>query len=336
VKTFYEQLSLSRFASDEEIRAVIAQKRQELEPHDQADGFRRALLSRLEAAERILLNPERRARYDQDIDHQKAGSPGQAPKISASPIFSSASSTTPITPGQNVQRDRQQRLDDRPTEKSSCEICGASMAQDAISCSVCGAERTVSQSPTSQKSTGSGLSSALFAIPEKRSGRLEKLFHLLGWSCVRGTVVFADQPYQAEKEFILWRFLIKLALFGAVVYAIFHWAMIHLSVIILVFVIFVVLSLLTGGMLATMLGQIFSMSRFRQSNPKDQQVQIRDVRLRDEQLREYTVRFRGELRSGEAKVGDAVEIWGRNRGGTILARWGYNFRTSSRIWVKYR
>ena len=143
MKTFYEQLSLSRFASDEEIRAVIAQKRQELEPHDQADGFRRALLSRLEAAERILLNPERRARYDQDIDHQKAGSPGQAPKISASPIFSSASSTTPITPGQNVQRDRQQRLDDRPTEKSSCEICGASMAQDAISCSVCGAERTV-------------------------------------------------------------------------------------------------------------------------------------------------------------------------------------------------
>jgi hypothetical protein len=336
VKTFYEQLNLGRFASDEDIRAVIAEKRRELEPHDQADGLSRALLSRLNAAERILLNPERRAKYDQDIDRQKSSSAGQAPKIGPSRILSSASSRTQITPGQDVKGQGQERFGDRSIEKSSCEICGSSMEQDSISCPVCGAQRAIGQSQTSQSPTGSVSSSTLFETPTRRSGRLEKLFRFLGWSYVRGTVVFTDQPYQAEKEFILWRFLIKAALFGAVAYGIYHWAMVHLSGIILFLIIFIVLSLVTGGLLVTLLGQIFSMSSFMKTPSKDQQVQIRDVRLRDEQLHEYTVRFRGELRSGDVKAGDTVEIWGRNRGGTILARWGYNFRTSSRIWVKYR
>lgn len=311
---------------------MIAQKRRELEPHDKADGLRRALLARLEAAERILLNPERRAKYDHDLDREKVNFPSQAPKVTSASNLSRAPVTTQIDQAQNAKYEDQPSFDGR----SSCEICGASIEADLASCPICGAQRVVSKSQTLKSSMGSESATTLFEPPTKEFGKFEKLFRLLGWSHVRGTIIFADQPYHVEKEFILWKFLVKAAIFAAVAYGIYQWAMIHLSLIILVLIIFFVLSFLTGGLLATLLGQIFSMSMFMKSQPKDQQVQVRDVRLRDEQFQEYTVRFRGELHSGEAMVGDTVEIWGRNRGGTVVARWGYNFRTSSRIWVKYR
>jgi hypothetical protein len=111
---------------------------------------------------------------------------------------------------------------------------------------------------------------------------------------------------------------------------------IGLAVIIFFFIAIAVLSSLSGGILIPILSQMFSLFKPVLFNRGNDQVHVRDVRLRDERLQEHSVRFRGELHSGQAMVGDTIEIWGRNRGGTIMARWGYNFRTSTRIWVKYQ
>jgi hypothetical protein len=179
----------------------------------------------------------------------------------------------------------------------------------------------------------------LSGAPSETPEQMKAIFRVIGWTCARGTIVSADQPYQVEPEFILSHFVIKAVLVIIGLWVAYQWLMRELGILIVLLFVMLLAFLFAGGLFMLFINalkKILSLFIPSGKRPEKKQVHVRDVRLRDEQLREYIIRFRGELRSGHIAVGDQIEIWGADRGGTLMARWGYNFRTKSRIWVKYR
>jgi hypothetical protein len=148
--------------------------------------------------------------------------------------------------------------------------------------------------------------------------------------------VTAEAPYGADNEFILWKFLLKIGTFVFLAWMLYDWASKNMFAVLLGGVVILLIAIFAAGIFCMVFGQLVGALFSAKLFGKEKQIQVRDVRLRDSQLLEHVVRFRGELRAGQVAVGDEIEIWGRNRGGTIMARWGYNFRTRTRISVKYR
>jgi hypothetical protein len=338
VKTFYEQLSLSHYASFDEIRGVIIRTRLDLE-RTPADGRRKALLDRLQAAERVLLDPDLRAKYDQEISSRLKDSsvPISLPRPSTFPLAPTA--TVPAAQVNNPVRNNTPATPAGPAVRASCETCGTHLEPGARHCPVCGTEFDDPPPPSRTSTPESRPASNSFGSSQTETAeQLEKFFRLIGWSYARGTIVSADQPYHVEAEFILSRLLIKVGIFALVAWIGYNWLLSEMSLVVILIIGLILLAVFVKGVFMVVLMPFkFIFSKLLGSGKaKDKQVHVRDVRLRDEALREYIVRFRGELRSGHVMAGDQIEIWGRNRGGTIMARWGYNFRTKSRIWVKYR
>ncbi len=162
------------------------------------------------------------------------------------------------------------------------------------------------------------------------------IFGILGWRKVRGTIVTAEAPYGVDNEFILWRFLVKIGFFVFLAWLIYDWVSKNMLAVFLGGALILLLAIFASGIFCLILGQLMGGLFSAKLFGKEKQIQVRDIRLRDAQLQEYVVRFRGELRAGQVAVGDEIEIWGKNRGGTVMARRGYNFRTRTRISVKYR
>jgi hypothetical protein len=365
LKDFYDQLNLSRHASFEDIRTVINQRKFELE-RSSFSLSRNSSIERLNAAARVLLNPQLRARYDQEVFRESSpahvyAQPASTPppplaSVSAPPSLPIASSTSPPSlpvassspPALPVQDGfRAQppplaaaRTQAAPAIRTSCETCGTKLDPGARHCPVCGTEfpdASAALAPALSESIS--FSNFLTSVPTETPEQLKSIFRVIGWTCARGTIVSADQPYQVEQEFILSRFLIKTGLIIFALWLAYHWLMRELGILVILLFVVILAAVFMGGLFMLFVGafaKIFSLFLPSGKSAEKKQVHVRDVRLRDEQLREYIVRFRGELRSGHVAVGDQIEIWGSDRGGTLMARCGYNFRTKSRIWVKYR
>jgi len=346
-KTLYEKLNLSQNASYEDIRTVIRQRRLNLYKIS-FDGGTRDLMDTLSKAEQILLNPQSRAQYD--LEHYGETS---VPMVTVAPSPAAVPRMPPQLPsarppqlpvGMNQPGQANGRPPPLPLAATKCPTCATPIEPGARHCAVCGTEfnNMMFTSPVTAPSDNRGFSSLPGDSSTQTPEMLRKFFQAIGWSYARGTIVTSDQPYHAEEEFVLSNFLLKAGAIILAVYIAYRVLLAELGIFIFIAVVVLFMAVIFGAGIVMMfvrpiIGLVAGLIPKGRGGGRDKkQVMVREVRLRDDALREYNVRFRGELRSGHISVGDTIEIWGHNRGGTIMARWGYNFRTRSQIWVKYR
>jgi len=163
-----------------------------------------------------------------------------------------------------------------------------------------------------------------------------RIARFLGWRCQRGTVFLAEPPYHADSEFILSRFLLKIAVLGMLGYGCYYLILNHFGAVGIMALGVILLAVFASGVFAILLSQILSLVVSSTRGGGNKPVAVRDLRLRDDEGDEHSIRCRGELRSGSISVGDDVLVWGMDRGGMLMVRFGWNYRTRTRINVRYR
>jgi hypothetical protein len=226
--------------------------------------------------------------------------------------------------------------------QEACARCGLQNKPDATFCSSCGAS-VVQTNPAAVLATAASI---VQATQQSSVPRATRTIAPLGTAAtppaagtLTGVVVHVDAPQLMRPSFRLRPFLIKLGVLAAV-------AAIFGTVAIVVIVTGAVLSLLMSlvfgrsvrgggqGFFKSILIQVtgfFLTSRLL--SPK-QLVPVTHVRIRDGAGVEHQVRIEGYIQSGSLNVGDDVSIEGRNRGGTIDMRRGWNNRIRSEIRIR--
>lgn len=327
MSSFYSFLGVEPSISSSALQDALERKAREINPGSLPDselkGPPASQWRVLQAARRVLEDDAKRTAYDASLS--QLVSPARPLRTERA-----APTHTPISGGYPTSSTSQTNQ-----SSSACPTCGAPSSHGKDFCLVCGSELGTVRKQTSSYA---GQVSQVH-LSEQGSGTsdfLISLFGIMGWRKARGTIVTAEAPYTVENEFILWRFLLKIGIFLFLARLLYVWISHNMVAAFLGVAVIVLLAIFAAGIFCVFLGQFLGFLFSAKLFGKEKQIQVRDVRLRDAKLQEYVVRFRGELRAGQVAVGDEIEIWGRNRGGTIMARWGYNFRTRTRISVKYR
>lgn len=286
------------------------------------------------AAKNVLTDSQKRSAYDASLMPASAFRPTQRTALSQ-PLQRRLPSVSHPSVSAPTSKPNGQRV--ASAETNTCPTCNSPCQPAHPFCLVCGSELN------QQKAAGSAVYSGQVAHAVQTQTKTPgigafalSVFRLLGWRKVRGTIVTAEAPYGVDNEFILWRFLLKIGVFIFLAMVIYDWVSKNMLAVFLGGAVILLLAIFASGIFCLILGQLMGGLFSAKLFGKEKQIQVRDVRLRDTQLQEHVVRFRGELRAGQVAVGDEIEIWGKNRGGTVMARWGYNFRTRTRISVKYR
>ncbi len=331
MSSFYQFLGVQSNLPLPQLEGVITKRREEIlggRTISEVSGPDRSRLAVIDSAAAVLLDPRKREAYDKALAPERPAAPKRpapqvnhvAPLATSKPVAVSAS--TPV-----------QKTLSSPARSTpgKCAVCSAALPAGTPFCRVCGSE--AGRTPAGG-SAATASPAGLHVAQAPEQPWLVKISRLIGYRHLRGVIVAAEAPYAAENEFVLWRFLLKIGIFLYIASSIYNWAMANPFAAFIggavILIIAIMASALVVGMILPIMAMIISLKG------KEKQIMVRDVRLRDSAMNEHFVRFRGELRAGQAAVGDEISIWGRNRGGTLMARWGYNFRTKTRIWVRYR
>lgn len=321
--SYYSFLGVLQTVSPDQLHQAFERKSAEINPtglkSHEIKGPTRSKWLVLQSAIQILSDTEKRQQYDLSLLEVVNSNPSQIQK-SPNTLRVLNSENRVVTPS--------------VTKPDSCTTCGSATSHAVDFCLVCGSE-LLSSKPNYQATPALRIGNETDSISQSGTF-LFSLFRLIGWRKERGVVVTAEAPYGVDNEFILWRFLLKIGIFILIARMIYLWVMHNLFAVMLGGAVVILLAIFASAIFCLFLGQFITMLFSAKMFGKEKQIQVRDVRLRDSQMREHVVRFRGELRSGQVAVGDDIEVWGRNRGGTLMARWGYNFRTRTKISVKYR
>ena len=332
MNSFYAYLGIEQSSSPAEIEAALQRRSQEINPSGSGEsdlhGPARSQWRVLQAARAVLSDAAKRSAYDATLAPPAAATSRPA----AHPVFTARSNQAApgAQPGRPVSASAQQKSSSR-----SCSTCGTPADGPQPFCLVCGSELGASKANSAAYAGQLTQDHHLQPGPSVGSFMLA-VFKVIGWRKVRGTIVTAEAPYGVDNEFILWKFLLKIGVFLFLASMIYDWVSKNMFAVFLGGALILLLAVFSAGIFCMIFGQLLGALFSAKLFGKEKQIQVRDVRLRDSHLQEHVVRFRGELRAGQVAVGDEIEIWGKNRGGTIMARWGYNFRTRTRISVKYR
>lgn len=154
----------------------------------------------------------------------------------------------------------------------------------------------------------------------------------LGWRSLDGRVIQVEPMYMAKPDFQWGFFLLKLAVFGAAVY--YYGLILLLAFAALLVFAWLFSKILPQGLLSGVAVQVISFMLTRRLMGPTTNTPVRDVRVRDGSGQETLVRIKGQLLSGSVSVGDDILVHGRERGGMLLFRRGYNKRIRADIKVK--
>ena len=231
-------------------------------------------------------------------------------------------------------------------ESFNCPRCGLKVSSSEQYCPACGYmlqnEKTSAGSDSSKNNktkTTNTLPDFNFDKPKKKNiiddSQYQDLFSkLYGWEKVSGSVIAVDQPYQIEKVSTPFKSILKFV-FGIIIFPI---------------IICTVLAIAFTRKIHSFLdnrptrsGSGFGsriMSHFfgyfligKLTGPKET-ISVKDIRLRDKKGREYLLRVIGDLVMGNFSVGDEIIVEGKNEGGAIIVKKGWNCRTKSEIKVR--
>ena len=322
MQTHYDFLDVPISASDEAVRQAIAAKRTTFEGQAPEVPEARFGLRHLDTIAQILLDPAKRKSYDAIVNTAPLTVHRAPPATLARPVTRPLTTVTATSP-------------------TSCSVCGNPLPDKVEFCGVCGTPceqarlqpaSNVLRASTSSSVHDSNLGSNLGTMRLHPS--LIKVARSLGWRSLRGSIYMMDAPYHADGEFLWSHFLLKAGAIAVAVYFCYQWMIHHLGVIALAVIGLVFLVTLASGLSTLLISQLLTLS-FAGRRHSDKQVPVRDLRLRNDDG-EHLIRCRGELRSGSLAPGDDVLLWGIDRGGTLMVRFGWNFRTHSRIMVRYR
>lgn len=149
---------------------------------------------------------------------------------------------------------------------------------------------------------------------------------------IRGRVIHVGEPYMARPEFSWDKLPLKIVL-GLLIVAV------ALPIAFFVLCLSIALAILRLGGMGLFRGfweLVVNLIMWRAIGSRGKEEPVRSVRIKDDSGREYMVHVRGDIESGGFNVNDEVEIEGRNRGGTIIFRRGFNLRVGSEIKVRRR
>jgi hypothetical protein len=331
MNSFYDFLRLPKDSSLETLKNTISARALEINPTGvevgDLSGVKQSQWRVLQAAKETLTDPAKRLQYDSSL--VKITTKESTPRLE---IKTLPERSTPN--GNSLYGNTPRPSAKTEIHTKSCTVCNTPFQGGSAYCQVCGT--MVESAAPAMNTTYTGQVSSMAPKEKNLTDVAYSFLRLLGWRKVEGTIVTAEAPYSAENEFILWKFLLKLGIFFWLASIIYDWASNNIVFVLLGGVVILLLAIFASAIFCLVFGQLLTLLFSAKVFGKEKQIQVRDVRLRDTQLQEHVVRFRGELRAGQVAVGDTIEIWGRNRGGTVMARWGYNFRTKTRIVVKYR
>jgi curved DNA-binding protein CbpA len=355
---YYKLLNIPISSSDDDIKDSISYKTRIWStrcnsPHLERRQKAERMLKTLEEAQLLLLNPEKRKKYDQSLlkEVEKRKNVPKCPKCGIRRRVGS-SQFCPVCnynfkhSGNIVERETPPNHKNYRNRASSNPFPNSTHDQPFENNSDTNHQSPFSNSHKRRKRQDLPIThDEKYSVPVTATPLQEDIiqdsdsgfFKFFDWESLNGTVISIDQQYMARPEINWLAVFIKMTIGIMLLYFFFAFAVVIIVVSILSSIFFSPSAIKGSGCLTGMIKQIlgFSLTRFF-FQPKEQ-VPVRDFRLRDiNSGGEHLIRIRGELISGNINVGDHIMVEGFNRNGTLIARRGWNYRTNSAINVRYR